>query len=176
METDVRPILTVEGPVDTERWASTGFAVDDPKAVADCRRAARWTLERWNLGWVPDIIPDTVTMVSELVTNVQRHGCEAFDFGSFTLWHPNKWLILTVHDKAPMVPFGTINGSRTAQDPCWETGRGFHIVRSLAAEHLGEFDAVPDGDPVNPGKVLRVKMMLPDVVWGPAPRDPWRKP
>jgi anti-sigma regulatory factor (Ser/Thr protein kinase) len=170
MQTDELPRVVVEpGPL-AERWVTFGFPTDDPLAVAECRRAARTLLvDHFRLDWVPDLVPDVVTMVSELVTNVQQHAREAYPFGSFTLWHPKRWLILTVHDKGEMPPFSVVHGFGMRRAAWHEDGRGFDVVRALAADHLGVFDAVSDKDAENPGKVLRVKMLLPDVVWDHAP-------
>ncbi|MFJ9961110.1 ATP-binding protein [Streptomyces avermitilis] len=162
----------VQGPVHAQRWASVGFRLDDEAAVPECRRAARWLLETWKLTWVPDLIDDVLVMVSELVTNVQRHAGPAHPAGSFTLWHPARRLVLTVHDKGEL-PWRT-NWWATAAQGNSETGRGLALVRGLAEAHCGEFDVTGDGDLVAPGKVMRVRMLLPDVQWPtPDPPCPW---
>lgn len=165
----------VQGPVDTQRWGSVGFRLDDGRAAFECRRAARWMMERWKLTWVPALIDDTLIMVSELVTNAQRHapGDGVLPAGSMTLWHPNRRLILTVHDKGRLPLLRTWRTPDSARDS-HESGRGMAIVRALAAEHLGDVDVVSDRYAPDPGKVFRVNMLLPDVVWGPAPPNPWR--
>jgi anti-sigma regulatory factor (Ser/Thr protein kinase) len=109
-------------------------------------------------------------MVSELVTNSQRHAGDAYPWASFTLWHPNTWLVLTVHDKGPDAPWSAL---RRSADDEGENGRGLTLVKVLAADHFGEVDFESDGNKAQPGKVARVKMLLPDVDWPMPFRDPW---
>jgi hypothetical protein len=160
----------INGPYDEERWGTVGFLTADEKTVPECRTAARWLMSRFRLDWVPDLADDVETMVSELVTNVQRYGGDIFPAGSFTLWHPNKWLVLTVHDKNPYQPYKELNHASASWDA--EGGRGLGIVKSLAARHLGEVDFARDHDTEMPGKVTRVRMLLPDVMWPNTFRDP----
>jgi hypothetical protein len=146
---------------------------------------------------MPDLVDDVSVMVSELVTNACRHAGDAFPAGALTMWHPNKWLVITVHDKSPYIPYrqtyrgavptssfawgvsdaDTMLGRGVQSDPLdgWdtETGRGLQLVRALAAEHCGEFDWARDQDPATPGKVARVRMLLPNVQWPHTYRDPF---
>ncbi|AVO22310.1 hypothetical protein PBI_NESBITT_53 [Streptomyces phage Nesbitt] len=158
--------LLVQGPVHAQRWGSVGFKIDDPRAPGECRRAARWMLGEWRLAWVPELVDDVAVMVSELVTNVQRHAGEEFPAGSFTLWHPGRRLVLTVHDKGEL-PWSSGWWSRANSAADWETGRGLALVRMLAANHIGEVDVVADGDRRRPGKVVRVSMLLPNHEYPP---------
>ncbi|MGY1440149.1 hypothetical protein [Streptomyces reniochalinae] len=110
------------------------------------------------------------------------------------MWHPNKWLVITVHDKSPYIPYretfrhgadpnGFAWGVDTAdamaadeieqQEWSAESGRGLQLVRALAAEHCGSLDWARDHDPVTHGKVARVRMLLPNVQWPHTFRDPW---
>lgn len=168
-----RPSLTINGPYDSERWGSVGFLLADEKTVPECRTAARWLMSRFRLEWVPDLVDDVETMVSELVTNVQRHAGDTFPAGSFTLWHPNKWLVLTVHDKNPDMPYRQLHRASASWDA--EGGRGLGIVKSLAERHLGEVDFAPDNDKEMPGKVTRVRMLLPNALWPNKFYDPWKR-
>lgn len=130
-------------------------------------------LDRFQLTWVPNLVGDVQLMVSELVTNACRYGGDAFPAGSMTLWHPNKWLILTVHDKNPYQPYKEWNEAREADDWERESGRGLLAVERLAKGQFGYFDFASDGDKACPGKVARVQMLLPDVQWPHTFRDPW---
>ena len=191
--TTKRTAALIEGPMREERWGSVGFRLDDKTAPRECRRAAAWMMEAFGLTGpqFPDLSADVQTMVSELVTNAQRHGGDAFPAGSFTLWHPNRWLILTVHDKGRYIPWretfrhgrnpsGFAWGVTDMDDPdpstwdAWaESGRGLQLVRGLAERHCGELSWARDGDPVMPGKVARVKLLLPNLCWQHTFRDPW---
>ncbi|MFD5308150.1 ATP-binding protein [Streptomyces ardesiacus] len=164
--------LLVQGPVHAQRWGSVGFRIDDPQAVRECRRAARWMLGEWRLTWVPELVDDVGLMVSELVTNVQRHAGDSYPAGSFTLWHPGRRLVLTVHDKGEL-PWRSGWWSRAESATDWETGRGLALVRALAAEHIGEVDVVDDKDRARPGKVVRVSMLLPNREYAPV-ADPFK--
>lgn len=164
------PTTQISGPLESERWGSVGFYVADPEAAAECRAATRWMLRvRLQLGWVPNLVDNAQLIVSELVTNVQRYAGEAFPAGSVTIWHPNRFLVISVHDKNPYRPWREL-GRQVGWDS--EGGRGLAMVRDLAAEHCGELDFAGDGDPAMPGKVTRVRLLMPDVVWSHRHRDP----
>jgi len=167
----------VEGKLDEGRWGSVGFRLDDQRAPSACRRAARYMMERFGLThrFFGELTDDVLIMVSELVTNAQRHAGDAYHSGSFTLWHPNRWLVLTVHDKGTYVPWReTYQSHELAWDADWEGGgRGLALVRGLAERNLGELDWANDGDRRNPGKVARVRMLLPDLVWPHQFEDPF---
>lgn len=166
----VQAVPVIEGPMTEERWGSVGFRINDETAPYLCRKAAGTMLERFGLTWVHGLVPDVQAIISELVTNVCRYGGDAFPAGSFTLWHPNKWLVLTVHDKNPYMPRKEIEHHALYGD---EGGRGLQIVKRLAADHCGELDFMPDFDKDCPGKVARVVMLLPDVVWRNTYRCPF---
>ncbi|MFC9620236.1 ATP-binding protein [Streptomyces sp. NPDC056930] len=190
-ETQMRPKVTVEGPVAVSRYGSVGFRLADPLAPSSCRHAAADLLKTFQLTWVPGLVDDVKIIVSELVANACQYGGDAFPAGSLTVWHPNRWLVLTVHDKSPYIPYReTYRGVPNPGDMAWgvatkaaipgphlsewaEHGRGLALVRGLAAEHHGELDWARDDDPQTPGKVARVKMLLPDVQWRNAFTDPW---
>jgi anti-sigma regulatory factor (Ser/Thr protein kinase) len=165
----------IEGRLKEERWGSVGFRLADQQAPALCREAAREMLEAFQLTWIDGLAESVELMVSELVTNACRYGGNALPAGSFTLWHPNRWLVLTVHDKNPYEPFRELAKARRSVSP-WleESGRGLALVSALAAEHCGELDYSPDYDQAIPGKVARVKMLLPNVMWRHTFKDPWR--
>jgi two-component sensor histidine kinase len=148
---------------------------------------------------MPDLVDDVALIVTELVTNACKHAGNAFPAGALTMWHPNKWLIITVHDKSPYIPYReTYRGGVSPDTFAWgindadamdaddearrstnpmdwsaTSGRGLQLVRALAADHCGELDWVRDGDTTTPGKVARVKMLLPNVQWPHSFRDPW---
>ena len=180
-----RTLPVIEGPIETGRFGSIGFRLKDDHSPSACRHATRDLLKRFHLTWVKstmgDVLTDDVlTIVSELVTNACRYGGDAFPAGSLTIWHPNKWLVISVHDKNPTIPYDAWlgRGPRYGPNPpSWldreEGGRGIRMVKTLAARHLGELDYAEDGDKVSPGKVARVRMLLPDVQWPHSFRDPW---
>jgi signal transduction histidine kinase len=191
-EMETRAPYKLEGPIKRERWGSVGFRLDDPTASRSCRYATKALLKTFELTWVPGLVHDAQVIVSELVSNACRYGGDAFPAGSLTIWHPNRWLIITVHDKSPYVPYReTYRGvpnpgdlafgvGRQDSDPHvfeeWaEHGRGLSLVRGLAANHCGELDWARDGDFATPGKVARVKMLLPNIVWPHTFTDPWSK-
>lgn len=167
----------------TERWGSVGFRLDDPTAPRECRRAAARMLEVFGLTQFADVASDVLVMVSELVTNAQRHAGNAYPAGSFTLWHPGRSLFLTVHDKGRRIPWRETHramryrptsfawGAHDMEDPAhaWEpdgeTGRGLQLVHALALQHCGEFWWERDWDQENPGKVACVRLLLPNVLW-----------
>lgn len=169
--------IEIMGPVREERWGSVGFRLNDRFAPRDCRRAAIHLLKEFELLWIPKLEEAVATIVSELVTNAQRYGGDAFPAGSLTLWHPNTWLVIAVHDKNPYRPYRELMRSRAAVDRgAWdeESGRGLGIVQTLAEEHCGELDFAGDWDRASPGKVARVQMLLPDVAWPHRFKDPWK--
>lgn len=179
-----RALPVIEGPVRESRFGSIGFRLNDEHAPASCRYAARDLLKRFHLQWVRstmgDVLTDDVkTIVSELVTNACRYGGDSFPAGSLTIWHPNRWLIISVHDKNPQIPWDAWLGRGPRYGPNlpeWierESGRGIRMVKELAARHLGALDYESDGDKENPGKVARVKLLLPNVQWPDSYRDPW---
>lgn len=160
------------------RFGSVGFRLADPLAPSACRRAATQLLHTFRLEWVPDLVEDVETMVSELVTNACTHGGDAFPAGSLTIWHPNTRLVIAVHDKNPYEPFREIGRARLINQGAGdamrtaESGRGLAIVEALAQRHLGTLDTASDGAG---GKVVRVNMLLPNVVWSHTFYDPWRR-
>ncbi|MGW2591691.1 ATP-binding protein [Streptomyces sp. NPDC001515] len=170
----------IEGPVRTHRFGSIGFRLDDRRAPFACRAAAAHLLREFGLTWVPDLADDVAVMVTELVTNAVLHArpLTKFPAGSLTVWHPNKWLVLTVHDKAPRtaavtaphpadMSWGVGEKGRRPGAIDWSStsGRGLSMVQALALRHCGRLDWASDDDPVMPGKVARVKLLLPDVSW-----------
>lgn len=179
-ETQTRRLpYAIEGPVREERWGSVGFRLSDPLAAASCRQAAKQMLHTFRLEWVPDLVDDVTTIVSELVTNACTHGGYDFPAGSLTMWHPNTRLVIAVHDKNPYQPWREIRkaqqGGMTDRAVAhFEDGRGLAIVHELAQRHLGELDVVSDGDQAQPGKVVRVNMLLPHMAWPHTFKDPWR--
>lgn len=179
-----RTMPVIEGPIEKGRFGSIGFRLRDEHAPAQCRHATRELLQRFHLQWVRstmgDVLTDDVlTIVSELVTNACAYGGDSFPAGSLTIWHPNRHLIIAVHDKNPVIPWDAWLGRGPKYGPGqpeWvqrEGGRGIRLVKALAAHHLGELDYVSDDDQDNPGKVARVKMLLPNVIWPYSFRDPW---
>lgn len=170
--------VEIHGPIHEERWGSVGFRLADRFAAQDTRRAARAMFKHFDLRWIAGLEDAVTTIVSELVTNAQRYGGNAFPAGSLTMWHPNQWLIITVHDKNPHQPWRELKRSRDAiAAGKWteESGRGLAIVQSLAQEFCGELDFAHDGHIACPGKVARVRMLLPDVAWENRFTDPWTK-
>ncbi|AUG87321.1 hypothetical protein HOS59_gp57 [Streptomyces phage Rowa] len=192
-ETQVRQPYKIEGPVRHQRFGSVGFRLADPLAPQSCRYATRKLLTTFGLdGKFPHLVSDCMVMVSELVTNACEHASKGSPFpaGSLTIWHPNRWLIITVHDKSPYVPYretyrgvpnpGDIPFGVAEREPnadafeeMRQSGRGLQLVRALAADHCGELDWARDDDPQTPGKVARVKMLLPNVMWPHTFTDPW---
>lgn len=173
----VRTLPVIEGPVESGRFGSIGFRLKDEHSAYICRKATRELLDRFKLGWVRStmgdvLVDDVLTIVSELVTNACRYGGDAFPAGSLTIWHPNDRLIITVHDKNPEIPYGPWLG-RDWLAPNGESGRGIALVKKLAAHHIGQLDYASDGDKESPGKVARVNMLLPNVMWPNKFRDPW---
>lgn len=174
----VKALPVIEGPVESSRFGSIGFKIKDEHSPAICRKATRELLRRFKLEWVRStmgdvLVDDVATIVSELVTNACRYGGDAFPAGSLTIWHPNRRLVITVHDKNPEIPHDAWLGRGYRFGRYDEGGRGIRIVKKLAAQHLGTLDYVSDGDRENPGKVARVNMLLPDVIWPNQFRDPW---
>lgn len=169
MALSVRPAHANIEQLYAERWGTFGFYMTDPEAPSDCRAGARYLLDHFDLGWVPNLLDVTELIVSELVTNAQRYGGGDFPAGSMTIWHPNRFLVISVHDKNPYKPWTELHWPAPWDS---EGGRGLAMVRDLAAEFLGELDFVPDGDTAMPGKVTRVRMLLPDVIWPHRHRDP----
>lgn len=168
------PSTVVIHHVEQERRASVGFRLADPTAAAQCRATARGMLERFQLLWVPELADDVAVIVTELVTNACKYAGGAFPAGSLTMWHPNRRLIITVHDKNPDFPPREF--WRRYVQPRSTTaigGRGLPVVVALAGAHCGEFDFAWDGNREQPGKVARVNMLLPNVVWPHTYRDPW---
>lgn len=159
-----------------ERWGSVGFRLDDQTAPRECRRAALRMLEEFGLthSIFGDLADDVQTIISELVTNAQRHAGSTFPAASFTMWHPNRWLALTVHDKGTYMPLRETARAATLGEPSWdESGRGLRLVCCLAERHCGEVDWHRDGDRRMPGKVVRVRLLLPHLWWRNTFRDPW---
>lgn len=157
--------MVVEGRLETERWGSVGFHRDDPRSPGMCRKVARSLLTDLELTWIPDLVDDVEIIVSELVTNACRHG-RGYPFGALTIWHPGKWLVITVHDKNPTKPWDALYRDTTPDE--WEGGRGLPLVRALADQHLGEVSFAWDHNRADPGKVVRVRLLMPNVIW------PWR--
>ena len=153
----------------THRFGSVGFRLADPLAPLSCRYAARDLLHTFQLTWVPDLVDDVKTIVTELVTNACEHGGTAFPAGSLTIWHPNRWLIISVHDKNPTIPYAQLRKARAGMSPAanawFEDGRGLAVVDGLAEAHDGELTFQRDHDEWCPGKAAVVKMLLPDVQW-----------
>ncbi|MCX4554175.1 ATP-binding protein [Streptomyces sp. NBC_01500] len=191
-ETQMRPRALIEGPVKSHRFGSVGFRLADPLAPSGCREAAGRLLKTFELEWVPDLVDDVKTIVTELVTNACKHAGQdsAYPAGSVTIYHPNKWLIIAVHDKSPYVPYReTFRGVPNPGDMAWDVaevdpdadtfeamainGRGLQMVRMLAMGHCGTLQWSRDQDPVTPGKVAQVRMLLPDVQWRHTFTDPW---
>lgn len=176
-EIQMRPRAVIEGPVDTHRYGSVGFRLSDPLAPSACRRAATELLTTFGLTWVPELVEDVETMVTELVTNACEHGGTAFPAGSLTLWHPNRWLVIAVHDKNPKTPWQALRQARQGMSleaaGYFEDGRGLAIVHGLAQRHCGELSFDRDYDKACPGKVATVKMLLPNVQWRNTFTDPW---
>jgi anti-sigma regulatory factor (Ser/Thr protein kinase) len=173
----------VRGPVHSQYWGSVGFRLDDPSAVFHCRRAARWMLQCWELSDVDVLVDDVAVMVSELVTNVQKHAASDFPAGSFTLWAPGDRVVLTVHDKGDL-PWvtnwwsvsdskGLVTWTDWLNGMSATAGRGLAIVRELLSTYDGTIDVVSDGDQENPGKVFRVTIPLPEPYWKNRPADPF---
>jgi anti-sigma regulatory factor (Ser/Thr protein kinase) len=156
-------------------------------------------LTTFQLTWVPGLVDDVMTIVSELVTNACLYGGDSFPAGSLTMWHPNTRLIICVHDKNPEQPTRALRRAYTAlreQDDlrhaayvagrpfeevsAWShdfdmetSGRGIRMITRLARNHLGELDYATDGDASHPGKVARVNLLLPNVMWRNRFTDPW---
>jgi anti-sigma regulatory factor (Ser/Thr protein kinase) len=177
-------VPVIEGPLDSERWGSVGFRLGDDHSASMCRAATATMLQRFGLTWVTaqdgsgsSLVDDMQTIVSELVTNAQRYGGDSFPAGSFTLFHPGRWLHLTVHDKNPYQPYKEVARAYKelrSDTFLWsEGGRGLRTVIGLAEGHCGNLATGGDGDRVNPGKVMRVSMLLPNVTWGISRRCPW---
>ncbi|MFJ3340018.1 ATP-binding protein [Streptomyces diastaticus] len=117
---------------------------------------------------------DLPVILTELVTNAQRYGGDAFPAASFTLFHPGRWLHLTVHDKNAYRPLKEARIARTHPYQGWEeTGRGLMIVQKLAEPHLGNLWYHSDGDKRSPGKVAHVALLLPHMAWSHRYRCPW---
>jgi anti-sigma regulatory factor (Ser/Thr protein kinase) len=169
----------IEGPLSASRFGSVGFRLNDPQAPAMCREALLEMLDRFRLtkirgGFGELLIDDLPVILTELVTNAQRYGGDAFPAGSFTLFHPGKWLHLTVHDKNPYMPWQEARCALRSDTP-WadESGRGLRVVQRLAEGHLGRLEYHSDRDPETPGKVAHVSMLLPNLIWDHTYRDPW---
>ncbi|MEU9560323.1 ATP-binding protein [Streptomyces fumanus] len=178
----------IEGPVREGRWGSVGFRLADPLAPKACRQAAAQLLHTFRLNWVPDLVDDVQTIVTELVANACQHAAGAYPAGSLTIWHPNVWLIIAVHDKNPHQPWRQLRRAREGLTSLEaEDGRGLAMVHALAQAHHGEVSFSSDGhyrEEVNEhgrkvrkplGKVTTVKMLMPNVVWPHTFYDPWRK-
>ncbi|MFH9802783.1 ATP-binding protein [Streptomyces albidoflavus] len=169
--TATRTVPVIEGPLKTGRWGSVGFRLNDPQAPAMCREALATMLEQFRLsnlrnGMGDYLRDDLPVILTELVTNAQRYGGDAFPAGSFTLFHPGRWLHLTVHDKNPYRPTKEARIARTHPYQGWEeTGRGLMVVQKLAEPHFGHLWYHSDGDKETPGKVAHVAMLLPNLLW-----------
>lgn len=165
------PPYPIHGPVAEERWGTIGFRLSDKRAAQGCRSAARWMVTSWRLDWIPDLNWVVGGVVSELVTNVLAHAKPNYHSGSVTLWHPNRWLHITVHDKDPYQPWAELRRGF----PAWHAlrGRGLPTVQRLIEPFCGELDFAQDFDRAFPGKVTRVRLLLPDVEWGTPPPSPW---
>jgi anti-sigma regulatory factor (Ser/Thr protein kinase) len=110
--------LPVFGRVSCLRLAG----VERPTAFA--RRQTRDTLTGWN---VPeDSVDDAVLVVSELVTNAERHADGAREL---RLIVRGRHLIIAVYDGDPRIP------APHPGDEDAESGRGLDIVHDLAQEH-----------------------------------------
>jgi signal transduction histidine kinase len=134
-------------------------------------------LKTFQLLWVPDLVDDVLSIVSELVANACKHGGDTLPAGSLTIWHPNRRLIIAVHDKNPYLPWPELAAARKGMSLSarahYEDGRGLAIVHQLAERHIGDVAFASDGDTVDPGKVTTVNMLLPDVCWPHQFKDPW---
>lgn len=177
--TATRTVPVIEGPLNTSRFGSVGFRLNDPQAPAMCREALLSMLERFKLmnirgGFGELLSEDLPVILTELVTNAQRYGGDTYPAGSFTLWHPGRWLHLTVHDKNPYKPWReTRDAMRSEADWGAESGRGLRVVQRLAEGHLGRLEWHADGDKAAPGKVAHVGMLLPNLAWSHTYRCPW---
>lgn len=97
---------------------------DDLRAPGQARRAVREVLLSWRL---PGLVDAVVLSVSELVTNALRHGRPPVHL---VLHRHRSSVRLDVHDARPTLP----PGQRGTGGDDAESGRGLHIVQSLAAE------------------------------------------
>lgn len=179
-ETQTRHLpYAIEGPVREGRWGSVGFRLADPLAPSACRQAATQLIHTFGLAWVPDLVDDVQTIVTELVANACKHGGDAFPAGSLTIWHPNTRLVIAVHDKNPYQPWRQLQKARTGMSleaaGFFEDGRGLAIVHGLAQAHLGELSFASDDDRAAPGKVATVSMLLPNVAWAHTFWDPHKR-
>ena len=96
---------------------------DDLRAPGQARRAVREVLLSWRL---PGLVDAAVLVVSELVTNALRHGRPPVHL---VLHRHRRSVRLDVHDTQPALPR---EKGAVAADA--ESGRGLHIVSSLADE------------------------------------------
>jgi hypothetical protein len=119
-----------------QRWPGyPRVATRTPGAGADSVRVARdftaATLSRWGVGERGD---DIVVVVSELLTNALRYTvpCPGAVWPRWPvrlgLLQPGPWVLCAVSDPSDEVPVPR------KPDWCCESGRGLHVVASLADE------------------------------------------
>ena len=96
-----------------------------PTTAAYARRLTRLVLEQWGVV-CEDVVAATVLVVSELVTNAERH-CGAHEGAALELALSDAGIRVAVVDCSPDVP-----RPRTALDDD-ESGRGLQLVSELSA-------------------------------------------